>query len=235
MRKIKNIVVPAGTTNVIFNTNGDADKTKDLTYTGEYVMDDNGATSTKVTFSSDPQPTKPVVSASPASGNFTESISVTLSVNPAATIYYTTDGNAPTTSSQKYSSALTFTETTTLKAFGVTSDGTIGDVKTFTYTKSSGPGPQPQPGDNLITDYYKVNPNGQVGTNRTVNMSFNWKINRKNLQKPRSLPAKPWNVNRNTLQEGKSRAHIANLSHELRSCGFANAVHGAHGFVLREL
>lgn len=165
--------VPAGTTNVIFNTNGDADKTKDLTYTGEYVMDDNGATSTKVTFSSDPQPTKPVVSASPASGNFTESISVTLSVNPAATIYYTTDGNAPTTSSQKYSSALTFTETTTLKAFGVTSDGTIGDVKTFTYTKSSGPGPQPQPGDNLITDYYKVNPNGQVGTNRTVNMSFN--------------------------------------------------------------
>ena len=165
--------VPEGTTGIIFNTNGDADKTKDLTYTGEYVMDDNGATSTKVTFSSDPQPTKPVVSASPASGSFTESISVTLSVNPAATIYYTTDGTTPSTSSKKYSSALTFTETTTLKAFGVTSDGTSGNVKTFTYTKSSGPGPQPQPGDNLITDYYKVNPNGQVGTNRTVNMSFN--------------------------------------------------------------
>lgn len=163
--------VPEGTTGIIFNTNGDADKTKDLTYTSEYVMDDNGATSTKVTFSSDPQPTKPVVSASPASGSFTESISVTLSVNPAATIYYTTDGTTPSASSKKYSSALTFTETTTLKAFGVTSDGTSGDVKTFTYTKGSGPGPQPQPGDNLITDYYKVNPNGQVGTFKTINVT----------------------------------------------------------------
>lgn len=164
--------VPEGTKNVIFNTNGDADKTKDLVYSGSYVMDDNGATSTAVTFGSDPQPTKPVVSANPASGTFTESISVTLSATQSATIYYTTNGTAPSTSSSKYTSPLTFTETTTLKAIGVTPDGITGDVKTFTYTKSSGPGPQPQPGDNLITDYYKVNPNGQVGTNKTINMSF---------------------------------------------------------------
>ena len=38
----------------------------------------------------------------------------------------------------------------------------------------------------------------------------------------------------NGTAAGKT-AHIANLSHELRSCGFANAVHGAHGLVLREL
>lgn len=163
--------VPEGTKNVIFNTNGDADKTKDLVYSGSYVMDDNGATSTAVTFGSDPQPTKPVVSANPASGTFTESISVTLSATQSATIYYTTNGTAPSTSSSKYTSPLTFTETTTLKAIGVTPDGITGDVKTFTYTKSSGPGPQPQPGDNLITDYYKVNPNGQVGTFKTINVS----------------------------------------------------------------
>lgn len=34
--------------------------------------------------------------------------------------------------------------------------------------------PTPTPaGNNLITDYYKVNPNGQYGTNKTVKMSFN--------------------------------------------------------------
>lgn len=48
--------VPEGTTGIIFNTNGDADKTKNLTYTGAYVMDDNGATSLAVSFTGDPQP-----------------------------------------------------------------------------------------------------------------------------------------------------------------------------------
>ncbi len=163
--------VPSSDKNVIFNTpNGG--QTADLTYSGSYVMDDNGATSTAVIFKSGEEPvTKPVVSASPASTSFTESITVTLSVSPDATIYYTTDGNAPTTSSSKYSTPLTFTSTTTLKAFGVTADGTQGDVKTFTYTKGSTPPPIPTPGDNLITDYYKVNPNGQYGTNKTINVT----------------------------------------------------------------
>lgn len=48
--------VPAGTTGIIFNTDGDSNKTGDLTYTGEYVMDDNGATTTKVTFKGGDQP-----------------------------------------------------------------------------------------------------------------------------------------------------------------------------------
>lgn len=42
-------------------------------------------------------------------------------------------------------------------------------------TPPTPPGPTPTPdpvGDNLITDYYMVNPNGQVGSNRTVKMSF---------------------------------------------------------------
>lgn len=268
--------VASGTTGIIFNTNGDADKTADLTYTGSYVMDDNGATSTAVTFTTggdDPTPTptptptghtvyydnsstnwstvycyawstgssdqnaawpgvamsvydgnvysyssdtayanvifnnnsdqtddltwydghiykrdgshteysaggdttKPVVTASPTSTTFNSSISVTLSVNPStATIYYTTDGSTPTSSSSVYSSALTFTSTTTLKAVGIATDGTAGDVVTYTYTYSSDPTPTPTPsGDNLITNYYKVNPDGKVGTNKTINMSFN--------------------------------------------------------------
>lgn len=139
----------------------------DLTYVDKATYHQDGT----YTPAGEEPVTKPVVSASPASTSFTESITVTLSVSPDATIYYTTDGNAPTTSSSKYSTPLTFTSTTTLKAFGVTADGTQGDVKTFTYTKGSTPPPIPTPGDNLITDYYKVNPNGQYGTNKTINVT----------------------------------------------------------------
>lgn len=42
--------VTEGTTGCLFNTNGDSDKTGDLTYTSEYVMDDNGPTKVKVKF-----------------------------------------------------------------------------------------------------------------------------------------------------------------------------------------
>ena len=42
--------VPAGTLNVIFSITGDDDKTGDLAYTGSYIMNDNGATATKVVF-----------------------------------------------------------------------------------------------------------------------------------------------------------------------------------------
>ena len=42
--------VGAGTQNVLFNTNGDENKTGDLTYTGTYVMDDKGATRIPVKF-----------------------------------------------------------------------------------------------------------------------------------------------------------------------------------------
>ncbi len=268
--------IDATSTGCLFNTNGDESKTGDLTYSGSFVMTDNGPSTTAVTFKGgdnpnpnpdpipdgdhyvyydgtfsapqvwawnasgscttatawpgdnmtkkdgkwywavpsgkslpeeiiihegdnkigggdlkyvdkatyhqdgtwtvnddpNPQPTKPVVSASPASGSFSESITVTLSVTPAgSTIYYTTDNSTPTESSTKYTAALKFTETTTLNAFAVAADGTKGDVKSFRYTKSSNPGPQPQPGNNLITDYYKVNPDGHYGTNKTINVT----------------------------------------------------------------
>ena len=52
------------------------------------------------TENSNPTPTKPVVTANPAGGTtFTdEYINVTLTVSPAATIYYTIDGSTPSTS-----------------------------------------------------------------------------------------------------------------------------------------
>ncbi len=42
---------------------------------------------------------------------------------------------------------------------------------TFTKSTSPAPDPQPQPSDNLITDYYKVNPDGKTGSNKTIAVS----------------------------------------------------------------
>lgn len=113
--------------------------------------------------------TKPTVKADPQSGaRFDENITVTLTVEPATTIYYTIDGSEPDLSATPYTAPLTFTETTTLKTYVENENG--HRVQSFKYSKRA---PQiPLTGNNLITDYYKVNPNGNVGTNRTVNMKF---------------------------------------------------------------
>lgn len=75
--------------------------------------------------------------ATPVAGTYTGSQSVTLATaTEGADIYYTTDGSAPTTSSTKYSGAITVSTTTTIKAIAV-KDGMEGsDVLTAAYTIS---------------------------------------------------------------------------------------------------
>ncbi|MDE5887896.1 MAG: chitobiase/beta-hexosaminidase C-terminal domain-containing protein [Muribaculaceae bacterium] len=82
-----------------------------------------------------PTPTAPVVTASPSGGTFTNSVTVSLSVTPATDIYYTIDGTTPSASSTRYTTPLTFTQTTTLKTYAANASGS--DVKTFTYTKGN--------------------------------------------------------------------------------------------------
>lgn len=102
---------------------------------------------TVVNSGDEPVPVKPVVKANPVSGTlFTTSVAVSLSVNPAGTIYYTTDGTTPTASSEKYTTPLNFTETTTLKTLAISTEGEKSDVQTFTYTKKQG-GDDPTPGE----------------------------------------------------------------------------------------
>lgn len=85
----------------------------------------------------------PVIS--PNGGSFTGSQSVTITASDGATIYYTTDGSTPTTSSSVYSSSLNLTATTTVKAIAV-KDGLTTGVVSETYTKSDGG----------AIDYYKL-------------------------------------------------------------------------------
>lgn len=114
-------------------------------------------------------PVKPVVKADPASGKrFAETLKVTLTVEPATAIHYTLDGTTPDASSTTYSQPIELTETTTITTYVANEAGS--NVQTFTYTRAEAP--QPQPGNSLNTDYYKVNPDGKVGSKRTVNMTF---------------------------------------------------------------
>ena len=73
---------------------------------------------------------------SPAAGNYTIPQSVSLTAGAGATIYYTTNGSTPTTSSPKYSAALSISATTTIKAIAVASGYTNSAVASATYTIS---------------------------------------------------------------------------------------------------
>ena len=79
---------------------------------------------------------------SPAAGTYTEAQSVTISCETTgATIYYTTDGSEPTSSSTAYSGAITVGETMTIKAIAVKEGMTDSSVASTTYTISEGPEP----------------------------------------------------------------------------------------------
>lgn len=115
--------------------------------------------------------TRPVVTVTPAGGRFTDSQLVTITVQPAsAEIHYTLDGTDPTTSSTRYDAPFTIYDTTIVKALAVDADGNESRVVEAKFSKAS----VIVPGEtkNLITDYYKVNPDGRRGTNRTLGMNF---------------------------------------------------------------
>lgn len=70
----------------------------------------------------------------PVAGAYTSAQSVTIGCETAgATIYYTTDGTAPTTSSSVYSAAIPVSATTTIKAMAAKAGNSNSDVATATY------------------------------------------------------------------------------------------------------
>lgn len=70
----------------------------------------------------------------PDGGEFLTSQQVTLSAEDGASIYYTLDGNDPTSSSTPYTAPFTLTATTTVKAIAVKNDET-SSVASATFTK----------------------------------------------------------------------------------------------------
>ena len=80
-------------------------------------------------------PQAAIPSFSPAPGTYTLAQSVTLSdATSGATIYYTTDGSMPTTSSTKYAAAIPVSNTTTISAMAAASGYSNSNVATGVYT-----------------------------------------------------------------------------------------------------
>ncbi|MGA3007688.1 MAG: chitobiase/beta-hexosaminidase C-terminal domain-containing protein [Opitutaceae bacterium] len=90
-----------------------------------------------------PPPTQVATPAfSPAVGTYTSAVTVTISDSTSgATLYYTTNGTTPTTSSTVYSGPISVSSTTTIEAIGAKSGDTNSNVASATYTISSVPPP----------------------------------------------------------------------------------------------
>ncbi|MCM1311878.1 MAG: chitobiase/beta-hexosaminidase C-terminal domain-containing protein [Roseburia sp.] len=88
----------------------------------------------KVIGASDPVITveKPVIS--PATGNYYESQTVVIGAEEGCTIYYTTDGSSPSASSILYTEPFVVSETTTIKAIAVDSEGYESKESSVTVT-----------------------------------------------------------------------------------------------------
>jgi hypothetical protein len=80
-----------------------------------------------------PQTAEPTFS--PAAGTYTAAQSVTISDSTAgATVYYTTNGNTPTTGSTRYTTPITVTATATIQALATATSHTNSAVASATYT-----------------------------------------------------------------------------------------------------
>jgi hypothetical protein len=124
------------------------------------------------TYTIQPQPTQTSApSFAPPGGAYTSPQSVTLT-DSGATIYYTTDGSAPTTASTVYSGAIAVASTTTVKAIAIAPGMTASTVASATYTISQAQSETPfvtgyaLSGQRLRSDF-----SGWVGMKLTVGPS----------------------------------------------------------------
>lgn len=86
--------------------------------------------------------TPPTTTASPAGGSFSQAVSVTLSANEPASIFFTLDGSTPTTGSTKFTAPIAINASATLRYFGVDTAGNAEAVQSQSYVIQAAPSSQ---------------------------------------------------------------------------------------------
>ncbi|GFO57178.1 hypothetical protein GMSM_41850 [Geomonas sp. Red276] len=105
----------------------------------------------------------PVTSVTPIPGNYSQApVTVTMTTDKPATIYYTIDGTTPTTASAAYSTPIALASTTNLKYFAVDVAGNQEAVKSGTWTIHSA---------DMISSV-SINGGAKVTNNNTVNLTL---------------------------------------------------------------
>jgi len=135
---------------IYYTTNGATPTTSSTKYTGAITVSATETLKALATATGDTNSTvatavytlvTPTPTFSLAGGSYFGSQTITISdSNSAATIYYTTNGTTPTTSSTKYTSAITVSSSETLEALAVITGYTNSAVATVTYTITTTPG-----------------------------------------------------------------------------------------------
>ena len=104
---------------------------------GTEYANETGITSESWTFTIGTLTTNAPVIAPLGTSSFKGKMTVTISCEDGAEIYYTTDGSTPTTSSTKYTGPFTIYQTTEVKAIAVKSGLPASTVTAVTYVKNS--------------------------------------------------------------------------------------------------
>jgi hypothetical protein len=163
-------------TTIYYTTNGTTPTTSSSVYGGaitvsasetlEAIAVESGyTTSAPATAAFAINPVLPAPTFSPAPGTYTTSQSVTISATSGTTIYYTTNGTTPTTSSYVYGGAITVSASETLEAIAVKSGYTTSAAATAAYTISPVlPAPTFSPAPGTYTASQSVTISDTVGT-----------------------------------------------------------------------
>ncbi len=109
------------------------------TASGTFKVSSSGASLTKTVILKRNSDIVSTPTANPPAGKYSSTQSVSLSAStPDASIYYTTDGSTPSTSSKLYDGSISVKKSMIIKAIAAKDGFVNSDVATFNYTISSG-------------------------------------------------------------------------------------------------